>query len=146
MAFLAAVAQDKSLTVFAAASMKNVLDDINAAYTAKTGVEIVNRARQLIFLHPPTPTGWTIRSAKRTSTNQKFEPIFFKDRFGCRRAKESDIIADFRLRYAVVARRIGQPRSKRYRATGRWATGHRARRQRFRKTSAASQPAMIETP
>ena len=36
-----ALAQDKSLTVFAAASMKNALDDIDAAYTAKTGVRIV---------------------------------------------------------------------------------------------------------
>jgi molybdate transport system substrate-binding protein len=36
-----ALAQDKSLTVFAAASMKNALDDIDAAYTAKTGVNIV---------------------------------------------------------------------------------------------------------
>jgi molybdate transport system substrate-binding protein len=35
-----ALAQDKSLTVFAAASMKNALDDIDAAYTAKTGVRI----------------------------------------------------------------------------------------------------------
>ena len=35
-----AFAQDKSLTVFAAASMKNALDDIDAAYTAKTGVKI----------------------------------------------------------------------------------------------------------
>jgi len=34
-------AQDKSLTVFAAASMKNALDDIDAAYTVKTGVKIV---------------------------------------------------------------------------------------------------------
>jgi molybdate transport system substrate-binding protein len=34
------LAQDKSLTVFAAASMKNALDDIDAAYTAKTGVKI----------------------------------------------------------------------------------------------------------
>jgi len=33
-------AQDKSLTVFAAASMKNALDEIDAAYTAKTGVRI----------------------------------------------------------------------------------------------------------
>jgi len=37
----AALAQDKNLTVFAAASMKNALDDIDAAYTAKTGVKIV---------------------------------------------------------------------------------------------------------
>jgi molybdate transport system substrate-binding protein len=36
-----ALAQDKTLTVFAAASMKNALDDIDAAYTAKTGVRIV---------------------------------------------------------------------------------------------------------
>lgn len=36
-----AFAQDRSLTVFAAASMKNALDDISAAYTAKTGVRIV---------------------------------------------------------------------------------------------------------
>src|SRR6202451_788474 len=34
-------AQDKSLTVFAAAAMKNALDDIDAAYTAKTGVKVV---------------------------------------------------------------------------------------------------------
>ena len=36
-----ASAEDKSLTVFAAASMKNALDDIDAAYTAKTGVHII---------------------------------------------------------------------------------------------------------
>jgi molybdate transport system substrate-binding protein len=36
-----ALAQDNSLTVFAAASMKNALDDIDAAYTAKTRVKIV---------------------------------------------------------------------------------------------------------
>ena len=35
-----AIAQDKSLTVFAAASMKNALDGIDAAYTAKTGIKI----------------------------------------------------------------------------------------------------------
>jgi molybdate transport system substrate-binding protein len=35
------LAQDKSLTVFAAASMKNALDTIDAAYTAKTGVHVV---------------------------------------------------------------------------------------------------------
>jgi molybdate transport system substrate-binding protein len=35
-----AFAQDKSLTVFAAASMKNALDDVDAAYTAKTGVKV----------------------------------------------------------------------------------------------------------
>src|ERR1700687_4701838 len=36
-----ALAQDNSLTVFAAASLKNALDDVDAAYTAKTGVKIV---------------------------------------------------------------------------------------------------------
>jgi molybdate transport system substrate-binding protein len=35
-----ALAQDKSLVVFAAASMKNALDDIDAAFTAKTGVKV----------------------------------------------------------------------------------------------------------
>jgi molybdate transport system substrate-binding protein len=39
-ALLPAAAQEKSLTVFAAASLKNALDDINAAYTAKTGVKV----------------------------------------------------------------------------------------------------------
>ncbi|MES2752295.1 MAG: molybdate ABC transporter substrate-binding protein [Pseudomonadota bacterium] len=36
-----AVAQEKALTVFAAASMKNALDEVDAAYTAKTGIRIV---------------------------------------------------------------------------------------------------------
>ncbi|WP_398475674.1 molybdate ABC transporter substrate-binding protein [Tardiphaga sp.] len=35
-------AQDKSLTVFAAASMKNALDELNAAYTAKSGVKVTS--------------------------------------------------------------------------------------------------------
>jgi molybdate transport system substrate-binding protein len=35
------LAQERSLTVFAAASMKNALDDIDAAYAAKTGVKVV---------------------------------------------------------------------------------------------------------
>ena len=39
--FSPVMAQDKSLTVFAAASMKNALDDVNAAYTAKSGVKVV---------------------------------------------------------------------------------------------------------
>jgi molybdate transport system substrate-binding protein len=38
----AASAQDKTLTVFAAASMKNALDDVNAAYTKSTGVKVVS--------------------------------------------------------------------------------------------------------
>lgn len=36
-----AAAQEKSITVFAAASMKNALDDIDAAFTAKTGVKVI---------------------------------------------------------------------------------------------------------
>jgi len=35
-----ALAEDKGLIVFAAASMKNALDEVDAAYTAKTGVRI----------------------------------------------------------------------------------------------------------
>ena len=35
-----AAAQDQSIIVFAAASMKNALDDIDAAYTAKTGAKV----------------------------------------------------------------------------------------------------------
>ena len=37
---LPASAEEKGLTVFAAASMKNALDDIDAAYTTKTGVKV----------------------------------------------------------------------------------------------------------
>src|ERR1700716_1523684 len=37
----AALAQDKTLIVFAAASMKNALDDIGTVFTAKTGVKVV---------------------------------------------------------------------------------------------------------
>ena len=40
-AYTPAAAQDMTVTVFAAASMKNALDDINAAYTAKSGTKIV---------------------------------------------------------------------------------------------------------
>jgi molybdate transport system substrate-binding protein len=36
-----ALAQNNSLTMFAAASMKNALDEVDAAYTAKTGVKVV---------------------------------------------------------------------------------------------------------
>jgi molybdate transport system substrate-binding protein len=36
-----ASAEQKGLTVFAAASMKNALDDVDAAYAAKTGVKVV---------------------------------------------------------------------------------------------------------
>ena len=37
----AAHAQDKSITVFAAASMKNALDDVDAAYTKQSGLKVV---------------------------------------------------------------------------------------------------------
>jgi molybdate transport system substrate-binding protein len=40
-ACLPALAQETTLTVFAAASMKNALDDVDAAFTAKTGIGIV---------------------------------------------------------------------------------------------------------
>ena len=36
-----AATQEKSITVFAAASMKNALDDINAAFTQRTGIKVV---------------------------------------------------------------------------------------------------------
>jgi molybdate transport system substrate-binding protein len=36
-----APAQDKTITIFAAASMKNALDDVDAAYTAKTGIKVI---------------------------------------------------------------------------------------------------------
>ena len=36
----AASAQTKTLTIFAAASMKNALDEVDAAYSTKTGVKI----------------------------------------------------------------------------------------------------------
>ncbi|MFK4489965.1 molybdate ABC transporter substrate-binding protein [Bradyrhizobium sp. USDA 336] len=39
LAVAPAAAEDKTITVFAAASMKNALDEIDAAYTARTGVK-----------------------------------------------------------------------------------------------------------
>jgi molybdate transport system substrate-binding protein len=36
-----ALAQDKTLTVFAAASMKNAVDDINAAFAKRSGIRVV---------------------------------------------------------------------------------------------------------
>jgi molybdate transport system substrate-binding protein len=39
-AAMPAAAQEKTITVFAAASMKNALDDIGAAYTARTGAKV----------------------------------------------------------------------------------------------------------
>ena len=37
----ASFAQDRTVTVFAAASMKNALDDINAAFTKSAGIKVV---------------------------------------------------------------------------------------------------------
>src|SRR5262252_3253003 len=37
----AACSQDKTITVFAAASLKNALDDVDAAFTKQTGVKVV---------------------------------------------------------------------------------------------------------
>src|SRR5579862_6533683 len=39
----AAQAQDKAITVFAAASMKNALDDVDAAFTKQSGIKVVAR-------------------------------------------------------------------------------------------------------
>ena len=33
--------QEKTITVFAAASMKNALDDVNAAYAKRSGIKVV---------------------------------------------------------------------------------------------------------
>src|SRR4051812_30386432 len=41
LAGVPAAAQEKSLTVFAAASMKNALDDVNAAFLKGTGIKVV---------------------------------------------------------------------------------------------------------
>src|SRR5438128_252837 len=35
------LAQDKTLTVFAAASLKNAVDDVNAAFARQTGIKVV---------------------------------------------------------------------------------------------------------
>src|SRR5947207_7231233 len=37
----AAHSQDKTITVFAAASLKNALDDVDAAFTKQTGVKVI---------------------------------------------------------------------------------------------------------
>src|SRR5215472_4407097 len=34
--------QDETITVFAAASMKNALDDVNASFTKQTGVKVLS--------------------------------------------------------------------------------------------------------
>ena len=36
-----AAAEEKSIVVFAAASMKNALDDVDAAFTKKTGIKVL---------------------------------------------------------------------------------------------------------
>ncbi len=77
-----ASADERSLTVFAAASMKNALDDVDAAYTARTGVKIVasyaassTLAKQIeqgapadIFLS--ADTDWMDYAAARRSINE----------------------------------------------------------------------------
>jgi ABC-type molybdate transport system substrate-binding protein len=40
----AAHSQDKTITVFAAASMKNALDDVDATFTTRRGVKVITRA------------------------------------------------------------------------------------------------------
>jgi len=34
-------AEDKSITVFAAASMKNALDEVNTLFTSRSGIKVV---------------------------------------------------------------------------------------------------------
>lgn len=41
MASLPSAAQEQAITVFAAASLKNALDDVNAAFTKNTGIKVV---------------------------------------------------------------------------------------------------------
>jgi molybdate transport system substrate-binding protein len=41
ISFATAQAQDKAITVFAAASMKNAVDDINAAFAKATGIKVI---------------------------------------------------------------------------------------------------------
>jgi molybdate transport system substrate-binding protein len=76
------LAQNKSLVVFAAASMKNALDDVDAAYSAKTGIKIAasyaassTLARQIeqgapadIFLS--ADTDWMDYAIARKNINQ----------------------------------------------------------------------------
>src|SRR4029077_1168893 len=38
---IAVHSQDKAITVFAAASMKNALDDVNETFTTRTGIKVV---------------------------------------------------------------------------------------------------------
>ena len=40
---IAADSQSKTITVFAAASMKNALDDVNVTFTTRTGIKVVTR-------------------------------------------------------------------------------------------------------
>jgi molybdate transport system substrate-binding protein len=52
-------AQDKSITVFAAASMKNALDDVDVAFTKQSGIKVVagydaSSAHRRMCSSPPT--------------------------------------------------------------------------------------------
>ena len=71
-------AQAKTITVFAAASMKNAVDDINAEYTKRTGVKVTSSyaassppspskskaVHRPTSSPPPTSSGWTMSQAR----------------------------------------------------------------------------------
>jgi len=68
-----ATAQDQSLTIFAAASLKNALDDVNAAFSNTTGVKVTTSYEASSSLgtqieagapcpcRKPNPVGWRRR-------------------------------------------------------------------------------------
>ena len=75
-----ASAQEKSITVFAAASMKNALDDVNTAFSKQTGIKVVTSygasstlARQIEFGAPADVflsadidwMGWALKAMAR---------------------------------------------------------------------------------
>jgi molybdate transport system substrate-binding protein len=71
----AAVAQEKSITVFAAASLKNALDEVDSLFTKQSGIKVIasyaassSLMKQIeqgapadVFLSA-TSTGWTMGS------------------------------------------------------------------------------------
>jgi molybdate transport system substrate-binding protein len=98
-----ALADEKSLTVFAAASMKNALDDVNAAFAQKTGVKIVASyaassalAKQIeqgapadIFLS--ADTDWMDYAAARRSINETTRSNLLGNSIVLIAPKDSDI-------------------------------------------------------
>ena len=82
----AAAAQEKSIVVFAAASMKNALDDVDAAFTKKTGIKVVasyaassalmkqiEQGAPADVFSPPTSNGWTTaRKTQLIKTDTRF--------------------------------------------------------------------------